>query len=213
LKEIADTDAAYQQAIIEADNLYKSKDWQSSLSKYELASSIKNNEQYPKDKIAELNGILGDLAAQRAKYDALIEEADQFFNAENYSSAIASYQAALDIKANETYPQSQLTKIEEILAQLAELQKQYDEFIKEGDQQFAKSQWALALPQYQQALELKSEEDYPQEQINIINEKLQAIADRKSQYDALVAEADQFYQSAAYEAALPKYEAALGIFA
>jgi tetratricopeptide (TPR) repeat protein len=212
LKEIAANDAAYEQAISEADNFYKLKDWQLALTKYELASSLKTNEQYPKDKIAELNGILGDLAAQQAKYDALIEEADQFFNAENYTSSIASYQAALVIKANESYPQSQITKIEGILAQIAETQRQYDDLIKEGDKQFLKNEWALALPQYEQALELKAEEIYPQEQIIIINQKLQAIANQKSQYEAIIAEADQQYQSAQYEAALTKYEAALSIF-
>ncbi len=211
LKERADNDAAYQKAISEADDFYKLNDWQSSLTKYELASSLKSNEQYPKDKIVELNSILGELAAQEAKYNALIEEGDQFFNTANYASATTSYQAAIEIKANETYPQSQLTKIEEILTQLAEIQRQYDAFIKEGDKYFVKNDWALALPPYEKALELKSEEVYPKEQINIINEKLQAIADQKAQYDALVAEADQLYQSAAYEAALPKYEAALAI--
>jgi len=211
LKEIADNEAAYQQAIKEADALFKSKDWQAALTKYELASSLKSEEQYPKDKIAELNGILNDLAAQQAQYDALIQEADQFFTNKNYPSATSSYKSALDIKPNETYPQAQLTKIEDILAQLAEIQEQYDALIKEGDKQFVKEEWDLALPQYQQAIELKPEEVYPKEQIKIINEKLQAIADKQAQYDAVIIEADQLYQNKEYKTSLTKYEAALAI--
>lgn len=213
LKEIADRDAAYQQVIIEADTFFKSEEWQSALTKYEVASSLKTEEQYPKDKIAELNGILGELAALQAKYDAFIQEGDQFFANETYESAISSYLAALEIKANESYPQSQLTKIEEILAAIAAIQKQYEELIQEADKQFVREEWSLALTPYQQASELKAEEVYPKEQINIINEKLQAIADRQAQYDALIAEADQMFETKAYENALTKYEAALAVIA
>lgn len=211
LKEIADTEAAYQQAIAEADAFFKTEEWRSALTKYELAASLKPEEQYPQDKIADLKAILGELAAQQAQYDALIEEADQFFTNENYPSAISSYQLALEIKPNEAYPQLQLTKIEEILARLAKIQKQYDDLIKEGDKHFVKEEWTLALPAYQQAAVLKAEEVYPKEQINIINEKLQAIADRKEQYEILVAEADQLYQTKEYETSISKYEAALAI--
>ena len=211
LKEIADQDAAYKLAIEEADGFYKSKNWSPALTKYEMATQIKPNEQYPKDKIAELNGILGDLAAQQAKYDALIAEADQFYTATNYASAVDSYKAALEIKPGEEYPTSQLQKIDQILAELAEIQRQFDAFVKDGDKQFVKEEWSLAKTSYEQALQLKSEEIYPKEQINIIDGKLQAIADRKAQYEALIAEADQLFGAATYETAMLKYEAASNI--
>ena len=208
LNEIAEMETAYAKAIADADAFYQSNSWQDALTNYTLASQIKTEEAYPKERISELNNLLGELAAQQAQYDALVAEADQLLEIKDYAASIDKYEAALVIKANEEYPQTQLKLIEGILLELAEQQKQYDVLIKEADKQFVKEEWSLALPKYQEALVIKTEEVYPQEQINIINGKLQAIADLQAQYDAIILEADQLFTSLDYETALTKYDAA-----
>ncbi|NPD84774.1 hypothetical protein HNS38_08400 [Lentimicrobium sp. L6] len=208
LTELAEMEAAYAKAIADADAFYQSNSWQDALTNYTLASQIKTEEAYPKERISELNNLLGELAAQQAQYDALVAEADQLLELKDYAASIDKYEAALVIKANEAYPQTQLKLIEGILLELAAQQKQYDALIKEADKQFVKEEWSLALPKYQEALVIKTEEVYPQEQINIINEKLQAIADLQAQYDAIILEADQLFTALDYETAITKYEAA-----
>jgi len=222
LRQLAEKDKLYTETIQFADQNRDQENWETALGKYQEASGIKPEEQYPQDQIAAINKILHDLAERQAKYDALIKEADTYFASENYSMAKSSYQAAIKIKPNENYPQDQLKKIDDILAELAamekllaelaEIQKQYDALIQEGDKLFVKEEWQAALTPYQQALELKSEEVYPQEQINIINQKLQAIADKKAQYEALITEADQLFESKEYETALGKYETASSLY-
>ncbi|NOR87392.1 MAG: hypothetical protein GQ527_07270, partial [Bacteroidales bacterium] len=114
----------------------------------------------------------------------------------------------LEVKKEEVYPQQRIKEIDALLAEIAATQMQYEQLIKEADKSFAKEEWNLALSSYQKALELKQNEIYPSEQIAIINEKLQAIADQKTSYDALILEADQMFVSQDYENALIKYEAA-----
>jgi tetratricopeptide (TPR) repeat protein len=212
LKGIADAEAAYQQAINDADNFYGLKDWQAALTKYELALSIKPNEQYPKDRIGELQNLLGELATQKAKYDAFVEEGDGFFNNKNYTSAIAAYTAALEILPQESYPRDQILKIDEILSTLAENQKKYDDLILQADQLFTSREWQGALQKYQEALNIKPEEIYPKEQINRINEELELSAAAEQNYSSLIAEADQLFESSNYENSFAKYELASKIF-
>ncbi len=211
LQKIAENNAAYNKAIQDADAFYKAKTWSEALTNYEVATQLKPEEEYPKKKIAELKAILGDIASAQAKYDAFITEADLLFTELDYTNSKTKYQQALEIKSTETYPQQKMSEIDAILAKMAADLKQYNLLIKEADKLFVKEEWTPALEKYQAALAIKSEEVYPQEQINIINEKIQEIANQQAAYDALVAEADQFFNTKDYDSALLKYEAALAI--
>lgn len=211
LKQLAEKDAAYTKAIADADGFYKNKAWQESLSNYQLASQIKEEEKYPKDKIAELTSLLGEMAATNAKYDGLIAEADLLFASKDFVNSRNKYQEASEVKAQESYPKEKIKEIDALLAQMAALQKQYDDLIKEADQLFAKENWQPSLEKYQAALQIKTEEVYPKGQVDIINAKLQAIANLKASYDALIAEADQLFGTKEYESSLLKYEAATQI--
>ena len=174
-----------------------------------MATQFKPNESYPKEKIAELNAILGDIASANAKYDAFITEADLLFTEQDYSNSKLKYKQALEIKKTEDYPQKRIVEIEALLAKMAADLKQFNALIKEADKLFVKEEWTPSLNKYQAALVIKAEEVYPKEQINIINGKLQGIADIKANYEALIIEADQFFNAKEYEASLSKYEAAL----
>ncbi|MCK5776038.1 MAG: hypothetical protein KAH25_07680, partial [Bacteroidales bacterium] len=211
MKKIAEKNAAYDKAIADADGFYKSGTWIEALDNYEIASQIKPEEIYPKEKIAELNALLGDMAATDSKYKALIAEADLMFTNKDYESSKRKYQGALGLKVEE-YPQQRIKEIDGILAQIAADQQAYDQLITEADALFGKKDWTSALDKYKGALALKPKEVYPQEQIQIINTKLQNLVDKQSNYEALIAQADQYFDNRKYEAAMLKYEAAAVIF-
>lgn len=211
LDKIAQNNAAYTKAIKDADVSYKSKDWTQALTNYQLANQLKQEETYPKERIAELNSILGDIASTNAKYDALITEADLLFTEKDYTNSRLKYIAALAVKKGEEYPQQKIAEIDRILSKIEADSKQYALLIKEADKLFAKTNWNAALDKYNEALIIKKQEVYPQEQIAIINSKLQEIAGQKASYDALIVEADQFFNNKDYEQSLPKYQAASAI--
>lgn len=111
-----------------------SKEYQVALRNFEEAKTIKPEEKLPKDKIAEIEKILADLAAKEAadnasksaneeaerierEYKALIASADQKFDGEQLEDAKADYNAALKLKSAEKYPKSRIQRIDELLAE------------------------------------------------------------------------------------------------
>ena len=211
LQKIAEKNAAYQKAISDADSFYDTKAWESALDNYVLANQIKPEETYPKERIAELNTLLGGIAAANSKYKALIAEADARFTDKEYEDSKTKYQEALAVKP-EGYPQQRIEEIDEILAKLAAAREAYNKLIEKADVLFSEEDWSLALEKYKAALTLIPTEVYPQEQIQAINEKLQNMADKKDRYDAFIAEADLLFEAKDYESALIKYESASAIY-
>ena len=88
------------------------------------ASSIKPNEQYPKQKLLEIDKLLASLEVVNQKelrYKELVDKADKQFVAKDYFNSKNSYSQAMVIK-QDVYPKQ---KIEEMLFSLI-----YDIFFK-----------------------------------------------------------------------------------
>ena len=191
--EKARIEAEFNSAIKKADVEFQKKNYTDSKSYYNEALSLRPNEVYPKDQISKIENLLigqkGQFEAQRLineKYNALIVLADMDFVSTNYEQAKANYNAAIEVKQAEQYPKDQLAKIKKIeldsqlasenesnkLATEKALKDKYDAFISLADEAFKLKKYEAAKLQYTSALRLKAEEVYPQEQIRIINDKL-----------------------------------------
>src|SRR5690606_11385379 len=116
----------YNAAIAAADNGLNAKKYEDAKAKYNEAIGIKPDEKYPKDKIAEIDSILADLAKKEAEekakteqYNAAIAAADNALNAKKYEDAKAKYNEAIGIKPDEKYPKDKIAEIDSILADLA----------------------------------------------------------------------------------------------
>ncbi len=212
LQQIAEKNAAYDKAIAEADVFYEEENWQLALEKYQLAALIKPTEKYPQERVAELQSILGDLAAAHAQYNALITEADALFDGKQYVESRSKYQSALLIKANEAYPKEQITRINELVAAQKAMQGKYDAFIAEADAFYEQKEWQSSINKYQAALSIFSDKNYPKEQIQLINQYLNDMQNQQEAYDALIQEADLLFREKDYSQALTKYESASNIF-
>ena len=198
LADAAEQDKAYQDAISAADASLASEDYEGAKAKYTEASSIKSGEQYPKDKLAEIETKLADIAAKQeelrianeqsaeldANFQAAIEEGDAAFNKNDFDAAETAYTKALSLKPEETYPQNQLatidTKRDELKSQAeqeaaaaaqAEIDAKYDAAIAEADALFNSEDYDNAIAKYSQALEVKDEQ-YPKDQLKAIDNKL-----------------------------------------
>lgn len=195
----------YQKTIKEADALLAAKDYTNSKSKYQSSLTIKPSEKYPKDKIAEIDGILADLAKKDAEsknknqqYADLIVTADAAFKAKNYEPAKTSYNAALAIKAEEKYPKDKIKEIDQILSDLAkkkaeeeattvaEKQKneKYQAFIDLADKGMQNINYDIAKTNYNQALTIKSTEKYPKDKLVEIENILAELAKKKAAEEA-----------------------------
>ncbi len=236
--------AEFNTAINKADIEFQKKNYVDSKSYYNEALTLKPNEVYPKDQILKIENLLlgqkGQLEAQRIideKYTALIELADNDFSNVSYEQAKANYNAAIGVKQAERYPKDQLEKIKKIeldlqlasenesnkLATEKALKDKYDAFIALADEAFTLKKYEAAKLQYTSALSLKSEEIYPQEQIRIINDKLdyqkqltaanaKFVAEQKAlkaEYNRIIKLADSQFKRNDYTTALTSYGKAL----
>jgi hypothetical protein len=183
-------DAKYGALITDADKLAKAEKTAEALNAYKNASALKPDEQYPKDRIGELEQLLDaaarekaeqDRLAQEAKdkearYNAAIQAADLAFKSEAFGKALDGYGEALTIKPDEQYPADQMELVRKRQAELA-----------------AKSE----------ADSLKAAQDAA-EQARIAEEEArtkQEAADVQARYDAAVAKADAAFAKAAWDQA------------
>ena len=112
---------AYNAAIIKADNLFKSQQYDQALIAYNEATSYKPEEQYPYTKKDEIAKIKKQQEIE-ANYKKAITEGDSYFNQKSFEQAKTSYNKALSFKNNDAYATSQIAIADkEIADQLKKL--------------------------------------------------------------------------------------------
>ena len=210
-------DAKYMEQIKLADELFNAEKYEEALDKYKIASNLKNTEQYPKQKIEEINKILDEISKKQSvesRYTSLITSADNNFNSKNYQKAKGYYQDALEIKPEETYPSKKIKEIDEILATISAndaLEKQYQELITSADNQYHSKKYSEAKTNYMAALELKPGGEYPKKQIVIIDKQLKKIQDgleAEKKYADLLISADEKFNNRKFKEAKAIYKTA-----
>ena len=70
---------------------------------------------HPYDEIKEIDDLIAknqSEAETKAKYEAAIKEADDFYAANDYEQALGKYKAALSIK-DDSYPKERISELEE----------------------------------------------------------------------------------------------------
>ncbi len=217
LKSKKEREDNYQQIIKQADNLFGKENWADAQNLYEKASDIFPKKKYPKEKIAEIQKLLKVEKKTLGKYTVAITKADAYFKKEDWKKAQGYYEKALNIKANEVYPQEQIKKITQNLGDIARAdntQKEYEKAIQKADRAFREKNWNKAKEHYFSALKIKENEDYPQKQISIVEEKLAELAVKKAEkdhYNQKLKEADTSYDQKNWNDAMVQYKVALEI--
>ena len=210
----------YAAAIASGDKLLADKSYDQSKLQYQVALKLKAAEQYPKDKIAEIDKALAELALLKdrdARYDAAVSKGDQLLAQKSYQPARAEFTSASSLKPQESYPKEQITAIDKMLADLAAakaLDDKYAAAIASADKLLAAKTYDQARTGYQDAGTMKPEESYPKEKIAAIDQILADIAATKSleeNYKATIAKADQYLAEKSYDQAKAEYTKASGL--
>lgn len=209
LAQMGATEAAYLQAIKNADSQYRSERYVPAINAYKEALKIKPNEEYPASQIAAIETLLAKLDKVNAAYNQAIAKADGFYGQKEYQQALTHYKEALNIKPDESYPPDQIRRINQLLSQALNAEEAYKQALADGDKLFAEEKYQLALSPYQKAQNIKPTASYPPEQIAKIRELL---GGSQRDYDALIKQGDKAYQMAVYQEAIVAYEGALDIF-
>ncbi|MFA8299506.1 MAG: hypothetical protein ACEPOV_05040 [Hyphomicrobiales bacterium] len=208
----------YKKYITEADQLLTAKKYEEAKVIYNQASTLFNDRPYPQNKITEIDSILDRLAKERSEeenYASAIKQADQFLASKEYESAKEMYQKASVIFADKDYPKSKIQEIETILAEQARIKALEDNYAKavgDGENFLNAEDYTQALASFKKAQDIKPDEKLPQEKIQLINTKLEEIAQQKAvekEFNDWLQKADQFYAEDAFQKALDSYNEAL----
>nr|WP_321486181.1 hypothetical protein [uncultured Draconibacterium sp.] len=220
----AEKDKNYNDAIGRADELFSAKNYEESRNEYRAALDIKPDESYPKQRIDEIGTVLSQLSAAQKAYEEAVAEGDREFRREGWNAAIAAYNTAKQAKADETYPDEQLAKIDSIVstrerlareeaeaeaARLAAIQaekdKNYNDAIVRADELFSAKNYEESRNEYRAALNIKPEESYPQQRIDEIGTVLSQLSAAQKAYEEAVAEGDREFRREGWEAAIAAY--------
>ena len=202
-------DEEYKNAIAEADNFYNLKSFKPALSAYKNANTLKPDEKYPQERIAELTALINEIMAKDEAYNKAIAAADQFFIKIQYPESKKSYQQALTIKPEQAYPKQKIKEIDALLAKALKIQQDYDTYISLADSFYIEKKHREARENYFLASTVKPQENYPREMMNKVD-KLMAGAElaartTEEKYAAAVSAADRLLQDKNYEPARASY--------
>lgn len=202
---------AYLAAIVRGDEHYEAREWEDAKVDYVEANDLIPEEPYPGQKIAEINGILAQLKAEKETYELALNKADQLYSEGDLSGALAEYRKAVALFSNEEYPKQKIEEISGMLDEqerLAGIESDYQEAIDSGDRLMQEEKYAGARASYELALTLKSGEAYPKEKIDaidaIITERAR-LAGIEESYAQAIRSADALLAGQKYAAARDAY--------
>ncbi len=216
--EDAELNKQFTEKMNEAQRFYEDKNWDKAKEVYAQASNIKPTERSPRDRISEIDNLLANMKSNEENYSKLITKSDKQLSDQKYDDAIANYKEALKIKPDEQYPKDQILKAEkEKKDQEAQslLNRKYDNLIKNADSQLKNLNYEQAKSTYLEASSIKENEQYPKDQIALIDKKITEIENEKARqiqlkkdYDAEILIADQLYKDEKWNEALESYKKA-----
>jgi tetratricopeptide (TPR) repeat protein len=224
-KEKADKET-YDKAIAAADKAFAEKQYTVAHTHYSTALIALSNERYPKDQIAKIEEILRQqqidkqLSFQKAQQDSMQKVRDRLFelalNAAKefdqkmqYEQALVKYGEAMQINpAQKSVIQKLINDAEQKLQMMARQDVEFKRIIKLADENYTAAKFEEALAQYQNALKIKPNEEYPKNQIT----EIQAILSSRDQnYLSAIQKADKAFDIADWQVAKTSYTEALAI--
>lgn len=196
-----------QKEIVTAGRYLLIKSYAEALRHYELADSLLPGNTFVIKRIYQLKPK----ARTQIAYNKIASEADRLYIAKNYMAAREKYQDAQKLWPENSYPSEMISKVDQQLTeQRKNLEQNYRIAVAQADSLFKMHEMGNARAQYNLALNLKPNENYPQQQLTTIKtwyirqqQRLQA------NYHSVIRSADSLFDEGAYPAAQEKYEQAL----
>eukprot|EP01029_Cantina_marsupialis_P003620 TRINITY_DN1353_c0_g2_i6.p1 TRINITY_DN1353_c0_g2~~TRINITY_DN1353_c0_g2_i6.p1 ORF type:complete len:904 (-),score=147.72 TRINITY_DN1353_c0_g2_i6:5828-8449(-) len=232
-------DERYESYIKLADSQFKLQEYSSAKTNYKEALNLKFAEAYPKEQLRKISEILSELerkakeeakllAEQKlndTKYSQSIAKADKLFSEEVWRSALNEYEKALQLKPSEKYPKERIREIREKLSaekkredEKIALRNKYTEIIEVADRMFDEEVYKMALPKYEEALDVIPTETYPKNQIKkievILGAQERAEAKEKElqkRYEKEIENGDHFFSQEEYSVSRHHYKTALNL--
>ena len=244
--KLAQLNAEYNEAIKLGDAAFESQDFDNAERHYKQAQGVLSSEEYPgsqlkrikeaRQKLAEEQSRLAEEERLRMEYETQIAKADELFEQKAWSEAIRAYEQASKIDGDNAYPKAQIEKInsnieeeqraqeleKERLANEKEKQEKeaaYKKMIGIADGFFESEDYIKAKAAYNDAVAIKSDDDYSKSQIQTINERLAEIQsqaqleeENRQKYNDLITQGDRAVTEKRWNDARKAFTDALEIY-
>lgn len=197
----------YTELIVNGDNHYKNKSYDSAIVAYNSASKLRPSREYPISMIAKAKQLKID-----DEYNGYITKADAYFSNKDYTNAKSYYEKSQKVKPSETYPQTKITAITNTLALLEKQadEKAYNGLIASANKYYNLGYYETAKSDFTAALTYKPSDTYATSMIAQCNAKIIAIAQAKTDkdYKDAISNGDAAYNNKEYDKAKTYYQAA-----
>jgi tetratricopeptide (TPR) repeat protein len=205
LAGIAEAQQAYASSISQADRAFDNKDYEQALNAYQQAATIKPEEDYPKNRVAETRERIKELEALQLAYNENISTADAHYNSGQYQQAIAAYQEAIKFKAGDQYAENRIKEARNLISE-AEINEAYDNALSMARFHENNGDLVSALASWETAASLKPEESLPKTKIAelgaIVADEIRRV---QQAYNKAIADADRYYNTKVFDQAIESY--------
>lgn len=213
----------YQELKAQADRELTNQNFNLARDKYQEALNIKPEAEEPKKQIAFIDDMI---KKRKERYEKYISQADDLFKDEKFEVSIEKYEEALWILPVEQYPKDQIELARKRLEnkkngdlEEGEKNKKYQDLIQRANFSFSNQNYKEAKEHYNSALNLKPDEQYPKDQLKLIEEKLKLLAEknakeleeqeREKKYKDIINQADSKFDNQKFEESKELYLKAL----
>ena len=161
LKERKDKQDAFDLAMSQGETLLEEENFDAAIMQFEAAISIFPTDKLPKEKLADAKQKKQLYAEKIARFDKLMEEANQFGLRKNYDAAIAKIDEALSVFPNDLTASAKRNEYQNAKG----IADQYNGIIAEADRLYESKAYREAKVQYQSALAVVSGDAYATDMI------------------------------------------------
>ncbi|MFO7658379.1 MAG: SpaA isopeptide-forming pilin-related protein, partial [Bacteroidales bacterium] len=187
-----ETRRQYLALVQKADQLYAAKNLESAKEAYQEAGSRKPDEQYPLQRIQEIDRqIFADKAKEQQKiqenYQNAVNTGNTLLTQKQHQRAKEAFQQALAIKPGDVFAQNKINETDNLLRQeqaqqtaLQAKKTQYDGIITNADKFFASKDFTAAKSEYLKATQVLPDEQYPKQRVQEID-RLSTLAEAEKQ--------------------------------
>jgi len=205
-RQKAMVESNFKASVARADQLMAAKSYDQAKAEYSKALGIKAGEQYPQDRIKEIDNILAEMKARDDAFKASLAKADQMLFEKKYEDARTEYENALTIKPNEQYPKNKIDEINKKLTEVQGRKKTFDDLVVKGDNAFGSRDYGKAREYLQQAVALFPDDKYAKDRLGRVGIVIDSLyRANKGKYDKAIAEADKFYNGFEFDKAIDAY--------
>ena len=161
LQERKDKQDAFDLAMSQGETLLEEENFDAAIMQFEAASAIFPTDKLPKEKLAEAKQKKQLYTEKMARFDKLMEEANQFGLRKNYEAAIAKIDQALELFPNDLTANAKRNEFQSAKG----VADQYNGIIAEADRLYEAKSYREAKAQYQSALAVVSGDAYATDMI------------------------------------------------